>query len=188
MVNSMTRADGEPRELELVRLFVNTLDVEQQAESLADPGDLAAWLAEHGLAPAGTVTQATDLAEAVALREALRTLLLANNGVEADVAAATVTLDDAARLAGLTLRFGADGSTRLEPAAAGVRGALGRLLAGVAAAMAAGTWTRLKACRAEDCRWAFYDHARNQSRSWCSMRVCGNREKARAYRRRRAAD
>jgi predicted RNA-binding Zn ribbon-like protein len=40
----------------------------------------------------------------------------------------------------------------------------------------------MKACRAEDCRWAFYDRSRNRSRAWCSMRECGNRAKARSYR------
>jgi predicted RNA-binding Zn ribbon-like protein len=53
--------------------------------------------------------------------------------------------------------------------------------------MADGTWSRLKACRAADCRWAFYDRARNHSRHWCSMEVCGNRTKARAYRARHGA-
>ena len=96
-------------------------------------------------------------------------------------------LDAAADRALLGLRFDPHGGVRLEPGAAGVTGALGRLVAIVAGAMADGTWTRLKACRAEDCRWAFYDHARNRSRQWCSMAVCGNRTKARSYRRRHAA-
>jgi len=61
------------------------------------------------------------------------------------------------------------------------------VLAIVAAAMAEGTWSRLKACRSEACRWAFYDHARNHSRTWCDMAVCGNRVKARTYRKRRRA-
>lgn len=43
------------------------------------------------------------------------------------------------------------------------------------------------ACPADSCGWAFYDHARNRSRRWCSMAVCGNRTKARSYRRRHAA-
>jgi predicted RNA-binding Zn ribbon-like protein len=42
----------------------------------------------------------------------------------------------------------------------------------------------VKICPAADCRWAFFDHSRNRSRTWCSMRVCGNREKARAWRER----
>jgi predicted RNA-binding Zn ribbon-like protein len=45
-----------------------------------------------------------------------------------------------------------------------------------------GSWSRLKACR--QCGWAFYDYSRNRSGSWCSMQLCGNRTKTRAYRRR----
>ena len=41
----------------------------------------------------------------------------------------------------------------------------------VAAAMAAGSWSRLKVCRAADCRWAFVDTSRNSSRHWCNGRV-----------------
>ena len=64
----------------------------------------------------------------------------------------------------------------------GVDGALGRLLAIVAAAQADGTWERLKACPWDTCRWAFYDHSRNRSGVWCSMAVCGNRAKVQAFR------
>jgi predicted RNA-binding Zn ribbon-like protein len=58
------------------------------------------------------------------------------------------------------------------------------LFAAVAAAMADGSWSRLKACRRHACRWAFYDHSRNRSGTWCSMAVCGNRVKVADYRRR----
>jgi predicted RNA-binding Zn ribbon-like protein len=44
----------------------------------------------------------------------------------------------------------------------------------------------LKACPGRHCGWAFYDHSRNQSARWCSMQICGDREKARAYYRRRS--
>jgi predicted RNA-binding Zn ribbon-like protein len=94
-------------------------------------------------------------------------------------------LDAAARRAGLAVRF-ADGATRFAPSTAGVRGAIGRILAEVSAAMADATWERMKACRADDCRWAYLDTARNRSRAWCSMRVCGNRAKVQAYRERHA--
>lgn len=49
-----------------------------------------------------------------------------------------------------------------------------------------GDWIRLKICPADTCLWAFYDESRNRSRTWCSMRVCGNREKARGWRARAA--
>jgi len=96
----------------------------------------------------------------------------------------TANLFEAAARAGLSLRFLPDGSSRLEPEAAGADAVLGGLLATVTGAMAEGTWERLKACRSDACRWAFYDHAKNRSRTWCSMAVCGNRQKARAYRQR----
>jgi predicted RNA-binding Zn ribbon-like protein len=171
-----------PGSLELVRSFVNTLDVEDGVDELADAASLRSWLAAHGLMRGRRVTRA-DLEKVRRVREALRVLLLENNGVSVRKQAA-VSLDRAATGARLGVRFRA-GSASLESPAGGVDGALGRLLAIVAGAMLEGTWSRLKACRAEDCHWAFYDHARNQSRTWCSMAVCGNRAKARAYRSRR---
>lgn len=171
-----------PGALELIREFVNTLDVEEGSDGLTSPAALAAWLRAHGLMRARSASRA-DLDHARRVREALRALLLANNGVSARKEAGAV-LDRAARRAGLGVRFRAEGG-RLEPQASAVDGALGRLLAVVAAAMLDGSWSRLKACRAEDCRWVFFDHARNRSRTWCSMAVCGNRAKARAYRSRR---
>ncbi len=48
--------------------------------------------------------------------------------------------------------------------------------------MAEGNWPRLKVCREDTCAWAFYDRSKNRSGAWCSMAVCGNRTKARAYR------
>jgi predicted RNA-binding Zn ribbon-like protein len=177
-------SDSAPGELELVRLFVNTVDLEDGDEELSTPDALAAWLDAHGLGagPAGVA----DLDRARRLREAFRGLLLENNGVEARTESAAALTETAGR-AQLVLRFEPDGAARLEPAAAGIDGSLGRLVAIVAAAMADGTWSRLKACQADRCGWAFYDHARNRSRRWCSMAVCGNRTKARSYRRRHAA-
>jgi predicted RNA-binding Zn ribbon-like protein len=173
---------------ELIRDFVNTLhkDPHGDEEDLSRPAALTDWLAGHGLLPTGRAT-ARDLAHAVELREALRRLLLANNEMEVDSAAAWAILDETARRGRVELRF-ADGIPALVPAAAGAAGALGRIVAAVQASVADGSWHRLKACRAEDCEWAFVDTARNQSRAWCSMRSCGNREKARAFRRRRAGE
>jgi predicted RNA-binding Zn ribbon-like protein len=173
-----------PGELERVRDFVNTLDVESGADELSSPEALRAWLHGRGLSPGRTATRA-DLIAARRLREAIRALLLENNGLSVRKEAA-LTLNRAAARAGVSLRFDSGGRVRLEPAARGVDAALGRLVAIAASAMADGTWTRLKACRADDCHSAFYDRARNHSRQWCSMAVCGNRTKARTYRRRHA--
>ena len=182
----VTRRQDAPGELELVRAFVNTLDIEGGADELSTGAGLARWLQARGLLAEGGRTGQAERERAVAARAALRALLVANNGGELDPGAPDV-LDVAARRAGIALRFLPDGTARQEPAAGGVDGAIGRVLAVVAVAQAEGTWPRLKACRNGACLWAFYDHARNRSRTWCSMAVCGNRAKARAYRGRRSA-
>src|SRR5262245_15396391 len=80
----------------------------------------------------------------------------------------------------------AEGRLRFETA----RGAPGRVLGIVIAAIAGGQWTRLRAC--PDCRWVFYDHTRNGGKRWCLMyaggprgRACGTIAKVRRYRERR---
>jgi predicted RNA-binding Zn ribbon-like protein len=90
-----------------------------------------------------------------------------------------------ARTAGLDVRF-AGGAIRFVPRKRGAAGGLGLLLAAVGEAMADGSWQRMKACKSDTCRWAFIDHARNRSRQWCDMAVCGNREKARTFRKKSA--
>jgi predicted RNA-binding Zn ribbon-like protein len=170
---------------DLVIDFVNTARFDPEREDLTTPAVLAAWLSVHGL-DAGARVGKADLEETRAVREALRELLLAHNDVDADVPRATAVLDAAAQRAGLAIRF-ADGAARAEPSATGVRGALGRILAEVSAGMADGTWERMKACRADDCKYAFLDTAKNRSRAWCSMQSCGNRAKVAAYRERHTA-
>jgi predicted RNA-binding Zn ribbon-like protein len=168
---------------ELVIDFVNSVDLRPFKEALDSPAALSRWLAGRGLVAPGARVSREELAEAIRVREAIRDLLAAQSGLEADVAAATAELDAAARRARIGVRF-AGGESRLEPAAGGARGAVGRVVAEVSRGMADGTWERMKACRAEDCRWAFIDTAKNRSRAWCSMKSCGNREKVRAYRER----
>jgi predicted RNA-binding Zn ribbon-like protein len=171
-VSTASRADAE-----LVRAFVNTLDREDGVDVLD-----RAWLSDHGLLDRTDELDAAELRRLAGVREAIRDLLSANNGVAADVGAAAATLDAAAARAGLTVRFRPDGTAELKAGAAGVHRATGRILGAIASLMGTDAWSRLKACRWEDCRWAFLDEARNRSRAWCSMAACGNRAKARAYR------
>jgi predicted RNA-binding Zn ribbon-like protein len=174
-----------PAELDHVREFVNTLDLETHEELLDGPDGLASWLEFHDLLPVGepALTDA-DVRQATSMREALRKLLLAHNGAPLDPAAVDA-VNAAAKSAELVVRFDVHGHAALVPVRPGIDGALGRLLAIVYAAMENGTWERLKACPAEDCEWAFYDWSKNRSGTWCDMAECGNRAKARAYRERR---
>jgi predicted RNA-binding Zn ribbon-like protein len=157
-----------PEPLWLVQRFVNTVDHEHGREWIGTPAELADFL--------GCEETEVDVERAHELREALRMLLRANNGAPLDGGAVAVvnrvavglrlSLDDSGHVV-----FGAD-----DP--------LARVVAVAFGAMLEGTWPRLKACR--NCKWAFYDYSKNRAASWCSMQLCGNRLKTRAYRSRRA--
>jgi predicted RNA-binding Zn ribbon-like protein len=183
----MSKQQQAPGDLELVRAFVNSVDLERGDERFDTPAALGAWLVEQRLAAAGVRVTPADLRQALELREALRALLVAHNDGPPAPAQASQTLDAAVCRARVRLRFDDAVTAALEPEAGGVDGALGRLLAIVHDSIAMRTWSRLKACRDTGCEWAFYDNTKNRSGAWCSMSVCGNRAKARAYRDRRAA-
>jgi predicted RNA-binding Zn ribbon-like protein len=174
-----------PWPLRAVQVFVNTLDTENGIEELGSPETLRDVLVRIGVLDEGTAVGARDLEAALEVREALRRLALANNGLAVD-AEATATLERASRAAQLSLRFDGDRS-ELVAGAPGVDGALGSLVAIVHAAMLDGSWRRLKACRRDICLWLYYDRSRNASSTWCAMSVCGNRTKTKRYRRRHAA-
>jgi predicted RNA-binding Zn ribbon-like protein len=176
-----------PGSLALVQSFVNSRwdlsrDLEEQWGS---PDDLAAWLEGHGLLEPGVKLRPADLRRALDIREGLRALLFANNGAPVDQGAI-----DALHRATDRIALGVDfepGGPGLVARGRDLDGALAAIASGVAAARIDGTWTRLKACRGRQCGWAFYDHSRNRSGHWCSMAACGQRSKAREYRRRRAS-
>jgi predicted RNA-binding Zn ribbon-like protein len=175
-----------PPPLVLVQRFVNSIDLESGEDELDSPAALGAWLAERDLIGARERVGEADLRRALAVREGLRALLLRNNGLDFD-AAKVERLDRAAVSAGVRVSLSPDDEPTLVPAAKGVDGALARLLAIVAGAVANGSWERLKACPREECEWAFYDHTKNRSGRWCRMDLCGNLAKARAFRERRRA-
>jgi predicted RNA-binding Zn ribbon-like protein len=180
-----TEARTPPSGLDLIEAFLNTTSFERDEDDLAEPADMTAFLHRHDLAAPGEAFGPADVARLLELREALRAVLLSHHGEEVD-RDAVARLEAAAAGAPLVVGFAPDGESRLEPALGGVEGVLARFLAIVARAEAEGTWARMKACPADDCRWAFYDHSRNRSRTWCDMAVCGNRAKARTYRKRAA--
>ncbi|NDU72593.1 hypothetical protein GWI34_08125 [Actinomadura sp. DSM 109109] len=163
--------------------FVNTLDVESATDEIAAPPGLAGWLAGRGLIPEDAAVTDADVRTAHALREGLREAMEAHHGThDADI---PDDLEDV--LAALPLRVTLAGPrpalVPLDPP--GTAAGLARIAAAVMESVAAGTWPRLKTCQVHTCRWAFLDTSKNRSRAWCSMRVCGNRTKTRAYRARR---
>jgi predicted RNA-binding Zn ribbon-like protein len=195
------RISPAPGDLEIVRRFVNTLDIESGTDELDSPAGLSAWVAGSGPRAAGpgepvrpldVPVSPASLQTAVALREALRDVLSSHGkaGGTPGHAQARAAAADLNRIAGtlrVRIEVSEDGRVAPEPAGSGAAAALTRILLIAAEADRAGTWSRLKTCSASDCRWAFYDRSPTRNGCWCSMRICGSRAKSRAYRRRSRA-
>ncbi|HJQ45612.1 MAG TPA: CGNR zinc finger domain-containing protein [Amycolatopsis sp.] len=143
----------------LVVDFLNTLDVENGTDVLADPFAWRRWAVERGL-------DADSLDTARTARDALRRAVGDPDAADSDL------------VVPVWIELAAQGPRMVAP------NAVGAVLAAAAELAVLGDWERVKICPADDCRWAFYDRSRNRSRTWCSMSVCGNREKARIWRER----
>ena len=165
--------------LALIRDFVNTRDIDAGRDALGTPGALEEWLRARGLAPRDLTVR--DWKAALSIREGLRHILACHNGAK----------EDPAQIASLNAALVSQ-PVRVKASAGGRLGwgkardaALGDLGAVLSEAVADPEWARLKVCRNDACRWAFFDASRNRSHKWCSMRACGNLMKARAYRSRK---
>ena len=182
----MTATGGAPRTgasqtLERLIGFVNTNEPQISQDLLGDPEQTRAWLVAEGF-EAGQLDR-DDWAAIIAFREGIRAAAAANNGDDLD-ADAVAAMHHAIDRLGFTVRATADAS--LEVAATTPAGrALAPLAGSLMTAQADGSWTRVKACARDTCRWLFYDTTRNRSRTWCTSTTCGSREKARRYYRRR---
>jgi predicted RNA-binding Zn ribbon-like protein len=150
-----------PEPLRQVQLLINSVDLHNRVDWLDD------WLQARELT--GQAERAREL------REALRCLVLGNNGLPIERGAIEVVNRALERV---KLRLDRAGRLRLEAE----HDVLDEVVAIVAGSMLDGSWGRLKACR--NCRWSFYDYSPNRSATWCSMQLCGNRTKTRAYRKR----
>jgi predicted RNA-binding Zn ribbon-like protein len=160
---------------ELLIAVANTAHGEH--DEFADGASVRTWWGDRG----GPMT--SDAVESVATLRALRVLIrglaLRNNGIEPDLGPAAV-------LETLPLRLDLTGAPSLRAAGSGdlARDISAATVAALLRATARPGWSRVKACRGDDCRWVFVDGSRNGSRRWCAMAGCGNRAKVAAFRRR----
>jgi predicted RNA-binding Zn ribbon-like protein len=170
-----------PGRLELLQRFINSHnhDLPREWDRIGSQANAQAWLREKGLIGPRERVSAADAARLRELREAIRALAVANHDGNPDAAALDVIR---AAAVPLTVTIGEDGRTALEPAARGAGRAVATLLGILHEAQLTGHWPRLKGCR--QCGYAFFDRSKNRSAAWCSMSICGNRTKNRAYYRR----
>ncbi|MEN3533661.1 CGNR zinc finger domain-containing protein [Microbispora sp. ZYX-F-249] len=171
----------------LIRDFANTIDVEDGTDAIATMEGLTTWARDRGLA--GDVDERTHT-QAIALRAGLRARLLTNNiGAPGTPEAARAIGQAQTVLDALPLRVRLGAASEPGDPLMG-EGPLASIGAAWALVVANGEWRRLKMCPDHSCEWVFWDGTRSRTRRWCTMSVCGNRAKARAYaaRRRPATD
>ncbi len=172
-----------PGALALVQDFVNTAELPGGYDELADTAATVEWLGTRGYEVQLDEGQHRRIVET---REHLRTLIAVNSGQELPPATAT-RLGRLLDAAGVHPVVAADG-VRLASTARGVDGFLAAILAGLVQSTIDGSFRRLKVCRSDTCQWTFYDNSKNGVGAWCSMRSCGSRAKAKAYRERLRQD
>ncbi|MGW1888471.1 CGNR zinc finger domain-containing protein [Streptomyces sp. NPDC001970] len=167
-----------PASAVLVEAFANTVDVEEGSDEIATPAGLTGWLKGRGLLDSPDKIPAEVHQSYLALRAGIREELGTHVGDTPDpdlLAAADRVLAEHPVL--ITAR-GA-----LTPAAGlpAERGPLAQLAIAWSELVTTGDAARLKRCAEHTCGWAFWDVSKNRSRRWCSMKVCGNRNKSRSY-------
>jgi predicted RNA-binding Zn ribbon-like protein len=170
-----------PPVLVLAQDLANTLNIELGRDRLTDAAGLSEFAVEHGITALDL--GAADLPTVVRIREALREVCAVHADGEPRADAAEL-LEEGLAGAAIVLGLAPDGSVRLLPVS-GLRGVdllLAHLAAGIATAAGDGSWQRLKTCAADGCRWVYYDWSPAAASRWCTMRLCGNRAKMRAYR------
>ncbi|MYS78946.1 CGNR zinc finger domain-containing protein [Embleya scabrispora] len=172
-----------PASAVLIEAFVNTVDVELGTDELTTPPELGAWLAARDLLVPDSRVDPADLDAALRLRAGLREKLGVPVGTAPDPQSLRQA-DEALRALPVVFVLGADeqpGGFAPSPELSSVHRALARLAIAWGELVGTGESTRLKRCAEHGCAWVFWDVSKNRSRRWCSMRVCGNRTKARRY-------
>jgi predicted RNA-binding Zn ribbon-like protein len=164
-----TQSAGRPRGADLLG------DLESAQKWL--DGAVASWSALNDAAEDRILLRERDLEPLRDLRADLHALL----ATRADPSLTAARLHSAT----VTARVRPDGTVRLEPRAEGWRRVAAIVLIEAFVAQQQDTWQRLKVCRNERCRAAFYDRSRNTSAVWHDVRYCGNAINLRASRARR---
>ncbi|MDX1883697.1 CGNR zinc finger domain-containing protein [Mycolicibacterium sp. 120270] len=180
-----TETKPAPEPLDRIQALVNTVELPDGPDRLADPADAKPWLASVGLLGAHADVRPGDLDLVRGVREGLRAMLIHNAGGPAPTPEALAPLRDVTSQGTARAELDESGDIVLAAAGDAVPARLIEMLLIVRDAQRDGTWARLKACGNDECQWAFYDRSRNHGGTWCDMSSCGNKLKNRELRARR---
>jgi predicted RNA-binding Zn ribbon-like protein len=165
-----------PSELKTLETYCNSARFLYGEDAFSDPASAMRWLRDHGLGE--LQLDQTGLDQLIEVREAIRDHL---DGVAPE--ATSAVLNHYAHRTLIGPEWTSTGQAVLRSRADnGAQGLLGHLLVVLFTAGTRGALSRLKTCRARDCRWIFYDRSPSGNSVWCSMDICGARNKMRTYR------
>jgi hypothetical protein len=162
--------EGAPGDLELLRRFCNTVNLENGADRFATAHSVDAWLAELSRPPLRCSPRERRLL--VEVRDGLRALL----GPPSESGALVPALADV----GFVVAADPTGVVAIRARRSGPHSLIAEVIDALLTAQRTGTWQRLKMCG--HCHWMFYDRSKNAGGRWCTMQACGSRLKAKAYR------
>lgn len=181
--------------------FVNTVHARLDPAArdyLETPAHVVGWCLRQNLIDEDTARSLTRLGaasgarlldEARTLRNTLDTMLQARLEGRSDTTASAGFNGELQRLGRwrMLVEAGAGFAWQYRITPAHPQSLLAPLAFAAAELMVSPNLTRLKMCPMEACRWLFLDYSRNTTRTWCSMKTCGNVAKLRRYRARKKA-
>jgi predicted RNA-binding Zn ribbon-like protein len=158
-------------------------------ETLHQPADLATWLAQPPLAATVTVpVTARELAAAKALRQAIWEAAHARAAERPIPARVVASINRAAAAPPLVPELTSRATAAGWAAPVQATQALSTLAREMIDLLSGPLADRFRECASDNCPLVFVDSSRPNARRWCAMERCGNRNKLRAMRARRAAD
>ena len=183
--------------------FANTVDSrcapKQRVDNLTGYAALASWASQSGVV---SERKANDLAraaekqsdaagkvfrKAVELRQTIYRVFSAIAGCGRPPEPDLLLLGSYAQEAFSHMRLAAKGNgfewTLDQPSHDSLMTLLWPIVKSAVELLVSGDLARVRECAANNCGWLFMDRSRNQSRRWCDMKICGNREKVRRHRR-----
>ncbi|WP_332662232.1 CGNR zinc finger domain-containing protein [Aeromicrobium sp.] len=167
--------------------FVGTLRArrdESPTEMLTSPARLDSWFTESGIVDGDTASRPGDVTAAIALREAIYSLVAARMAGAAFDGSALSVVNDAARKPSVIPQLTPGGrrtqATPVQALSTVARDAI-NILGGPDADL-------LKECSRPGCTQTYLDTSRGRRREWCAMETCGNKMKAAAYRARKRGE
>jgi predicted RNA-binding Zn ribbon-like protein len=162
---------GEPLALDLANTEWGL--GQRYRDYFADLEGVQVWLEEVGI-PQGAASLEEIRAALLPVRQAIKTLLYTPENLPA-----RAVLNHALALGRLGLTFGPQGVEETLEVADAARA--GWLVARNYLELIANQADRIRKCANSKCVRYFLDTTRNHSRQWCSMQLCGAREKSKRH-------